>query len=294
MSMPASRCLANTWATRRSTSASSALPSTASPSSDLMSNSLSGPPRGRLPTWVTRSRSSLLRIVPLRARGSRARPASRYLGGGGRLLLRPIVARRLGDGKLLGVLVTRRHRGGGGCHHLMVIDVEEPQPALLAEREPDHAAELDQLGLGEVLVHAVPERIVGFAAPDDRLGIGERRLLSLVVFRRRFEIDQVPDVILDQGAAPGGLLRALVAAIFALHRARDVEPAQLLDGMIEHAVVEEVAPRIGEEPERGRHVRAHRGALRPRRSLALATPHLFLHGGVHLLERDVADALLGH
>jgi hypothetical protein len=33
-----------------------------------------------------------------------------------------------------------------------MIDVEQPQPALLAEREADHAAELDQLGLAEVPV----------------------------------------------------------------------------------------------------------------------------------------------
>src|SRR5207253_742581 len=112
----------------RSTSASSALRSTVSSSSDWISSSLSGPPRGRLPTWVTRRRSSLLRIdPPLRARGCRACFASRHPGGGVRLLLRPVFVRRLGGGKLLGVLVARRHRGRGGRHHLMVVDVQEPQ-----------------------------------------------------------------------------------------------------------------------------------------------------------------------
>ena len=56
-------------------------------------------------------------------------------------------------------------------------------------------------------------------------------------------------MVFDQRAAGRRLHRALVAAILALHRARDVEPAQLLDGVIEHAVAENVVPGIGEEPE---------------------------------------------
>src|SRR5690242_20702560 len=198
MSMPISRCLPNTCATRRSTSASSSFASTGSPASERIKSSLSGPPRGRLPTWVTSSLSSLLRIVPSGGVRTISRAAaSRHFGGGRRFRLRPIVRRCLGGGKLLGVLVAGRHRGGGGGHHLMVVDVEKPQPALLAEGQPDHAAELDQLGLGEVLVEAVPERVVGLGAPDDRLGVGERRLLAVVVLRRRFEVDQVLDVVLD-------------------------------------------------------------------------------------------------
>src|SRR4029077_19696663 len=152
-------------------------------------------------------------------------------------------------------------------HDLVMLDIEEPQPALLPEREADHAAELDQLRLAELLVHAVPERIVGGEMPGDRLGIRKRRLLALVVRRGLLEVQQIHDVVLDQRTARRGLHRTLIAAILALHRARHVEPAQLLDGMIEYAVAEEIVPGIGEEPECGRHVGTHGGAFRPGRAL---------------------------
>src|SRR5258705_13865674 len=85
-----------------------------------------------------------------------------------------------------------------------------------------------------------------------------------------------------------------MAALLALHRARDVEPAELFDAVVEHAVAIKVAPGIGEEPERRRHMRAHRRAFRPRRALALAALHLLAHVVVHFCERDVADAWLVH
>ena len=85
------------------------------------------------------------------------------------------------DLQLLLIFVAGRHRGGRSGEHLVVIDVQEPQPALLAEREADHAAELDQLRLAEVAVQAIPEGIIGVEMPGDRLGIGERRFLPLVV-----------------------------------------------------------------------------------------------------------------
>src|SRR5262249_51943440 len=160
--------------------------------------------------------------------------------------------------------------------------------------EPDHAAELDQLGLVEVPVHAIPERVVDRRVPGDRLGVGKRRLLALVVARRFLELEQVPDLVLDQGAAGRRLDRALVAAVLALDRARHVEAAQLLDRVVEHAVPEDVAPGIGEEPEARRDVGADRRALRPRRALALAALHLLAHLGVHLFQRNVADSLLRH
>src|SRR3954449_12641645 len=175
-----------------------------------------------------------------------------------------------------------------------MLDIEEPQPALLPEREADHAAELDQLRLAELLVHAVPECIVGVEMPGDRLGICKRRLLALVVPGGLLEVQQVHDVVFDQRTARRGLHRTLIAAVLALHRARHVEPAQLLDGMIEYAVAEEIVPGIGEEPECGRHVRAHGGAFRPGRAFTLAAFHLLAHLRIHLVERHVADPLFGH
>ena len=72
-----------------------------------------------------------------------------------------------------------------------MLDIEQPQPALLSQREPDHAAELDQLRLAEMPVHALPERIVGIEMPGDRLGIGQRRLLALAVVRGLLEVQEV-------------------------------------------------------------------------------------------------------
>src|SRR3954471_18262390 len=137
----------------------------------------------------------------------------------------------------------------------------------------------------------LPERIVCVQVPGDGLGVGERRLLALAVARGLLEVEQVHYVILDHAGA-SGLDRALVAAVIALYRARYVEAAKLLDRVVAYATVEQIAPRIREGPERRRYVRAHRRALRPRRALTPAAIHFGLHRRVHLLQREIADALL--
>src|SRR5262245_9620323 len=60
-----------------------------------------------------------------------------------RFLICPILRRRLRVLEFLCVLIAGRHRGGCAREHLVMIDVEQPQPALLAERQSDHAAKLD-------------------------------------------------------------------------------------------------------------------------------------------------------
>src|SRR5262245_44678661 len=97
----------------------------------------------------------------------------------------------------------------------MVLDVQKPEPALLAHRERDEATELDELGLGEMLVKALPERVVGVEPPRDRLGVRERRLLAVGEPSRFFEFEEVAHVVLDH-ALGARLDRALVAAILAL------------------------------------------------------------------------------
>src|SRR5882724_1867241 len=224
---------------------------------------------------------------------STVRAGSKLCGRAG-LGLHPVLGRSLGVGELARVLETRRHRGGSPGEHLVVVDVEQPEPALLPQGQPDHAAELDQLRLAEVLVHALPESVTGRGVPSDRLRVCERGLLALVVTRRFLEIEQVSDLVLDHCAARCRLDRTLVAAVLAFDRARYVQAAQLLDGVIEHPVLEYVAPRIREEPEAGRNVGADRRALGARRALALAALHLLAHLGVHLFDRNVADSLLWH
>ena len=172
----------------------------------------------------------------------------------------------------------------------MVLDVERAQPALLAHGDGDEVADLDQLGLAEVLVQPRPQFVAGRQIPGDRLGIGERGLLPLVITRRDLEIDQVRIVVFLQ-AGLRRLDRALVAAELAQHRARDVDPAQLLDLVVGDAVLEHVAPGIGERPEHRRHMRADRLAFRPRRALARAALEFGQHGGILDGRRvDIADA----
>src|SRR6185436_403910 len=91
----------------------------------------------------------------------------------------PVVGPGFRTRQRLSGFVARRHRRRRSREHLVVIDVEQPQPALLAEGEADHAAELDQLGLAEMPVHALPEGVVGVEMPRDRLGVGERRFLPV-------------------------------------------------------------------------------------------------------------------
>src|SRR5882672_506925 len=219
---------------------------------------------------------------------------ARRLRGRAALGLRPVPRRGLCVGESARVLESGCHGRRGPGEHLVVVDVEQPQPALLPQGEPDHAAQLDQFGLVVVSVQALRECVVGRGVPGDRLRVGERRLLALVVAGRLLELEQVPHLVLDDRAARRRFHRALVAAVLALHGARDIEAAQLLDRMIEHAVPEDVVPGVGEEPEAGGHVRADRRALGARRALALAALHLPAHLRVHLLERNVADPLLRH
>src|SRR5688572_10357308 len=120
-------------------------------------------------------------------------------------------------------------------------DVQEAQPRLLPECEADHAAELHELRLREVLVEALPQGVVRRAGPDDRLGVRERRLLAVAVGLGRLEVEELVVLSLDE-AGRAALLRALVAAVLALDAARHVHPAQLLQGVIHDALAEEVLP----------------------------------------------------
>ena len=175
-----------------------------------------------------------------------------------------------------------------------MLDVERAQPALLAHGDGDEIADLDQLRLAEMLVQPRPERVVGRQIPGDRLGVGERGFLPLVVARRALEIDQVGIVVFLE-AGLGRLDRALVAAELAQHRARDIDAAQLLDVVIGDAVLEYVAPGIGERPERRRHMGADRLAFRPRRSLPRAALEFGDHGRVFDRRRiDIANARFRH
>src|SRR6476661_7082940 len=72
----------------------------------------------------------------------------------------PVVGRGFGGLKRAKRLEAQRHGGVVTGHDFVMIDIKQPKPALLPEREPDHAADLDQFGFPEVRIEAVPERIV--------------------------------------------------------------------------------------------------------------------------------------
>ncbi len=208
--------------------------------------------------------------------------------------LRPIIGGLLGTRERVFGLEAGRHRAGLAGEDLVVLDVQGAQPALLAHGDGDEIADLDQLGLAEMLVQTRPQLVARRQIPGDRLGIGERGLLPLIIPRRGFEIDQVGIVVFLQ-AGLGRLDRALVAAELAQHRTRDINAAEFLDVVVGDAVLEHVAPGIGERPERGRHMGAHRLALRPRGSFARAAVELRQHRGILDGGRiDVTDAGFRH
>src|SRR5215831_7353882 len=220
----------------------------------------------------------------------------------------PILLRRLGLGARLcpvvGVLLralervlgleARCHRRVGAGENLVVLDAERAQPALLPHGQRDEIADLDQLGLAEMLVQPGPELVVDRQIPGDRLGVGQRCLLPLVVAARALEVDEIAVVVLYY-ALLRRLHRALVAAELAQHRTRDVDAAEFLDAMVGDAVLEHIAPRIGEGPEHGRHMGAYRLAFRTRGALAGAAVELPAHGGIlDLGGVDVTDPWLRH
>src|SRR5215470_14813977 len=203
----------------------------------------------------------------------------------------PVVVRGQRLRHLLPRLEPGRHRGVRPRHYLVMPDVQHPQPALLPEREPDGAPQFHEFRFGEVVPHPRPELVRRLQMPGDRFGVGECRLLPVVVARRCLEVQQF--VVLALGQAAGRRRdRALVAAVFALDGTGYVDPAQFLDLMVTYAVPEDVVPGPGEEPEAGGNVRPDRGALRSRGAFARAAFHLGPHLVVHLVQRHVADALL--
>src|SRR5215469_25534 len=135
-----------------------------------------------------------------------------------------------------------------------MLNVEQPQPALLAERQGDEAAELHELRLAEMTVQPIPQRVVVGQVPRDRLGVGKSRLLTAVEPVRALEVHQLVVLSLSESLL-SGLHGSLVAAVFAFHRPRDVHPAQFLDPVIAHTLPEDFAPRTSEAPKAGWDVR---------------------------------------
>ena len=165
---------------------------------------------------------------------------------------------------LAATLGGSEHEAGERRRYLVVADADGLEEALLAKRQRDEVAELDELRLGEVLVQAAPERIVGQSrVPGDGHRPGQGRALAVVEAPRRLEVQDVVDLRLG-GALLPGQHGTLAAAVLAVHGLGDVEPAQFLDRVVGHALAEEDLPGIVECLHDRRVVQPDRLALRPR------------------------------
>ena len=124
------------------------------------------------------------------------------------------------------------------CAEVGMVSVGEHLPENVTQ------AELDDLRFAEMLLQPLPQRIVSGEIPGDGFSISQRRFLTLIVALGFFKIEQVHVVRLGE-ALLGGFDRALIAAIFAFHRMRDIDAAEFLDRMVHDAVAEHGVPGIG-------------------------------------------------
>jgi hypothetical protein len=148
-----------------------------------------------------------------------------------------------------------------------VPDAEGLDPPLLPEGERDEEAQLDELRNREEPVELLPQRLVGdVGIPDDRARVGQRRLLARAELLGVRERQQLVVLLFGQ-AFPSALDGALDASVVARDRFRDVDPTELLHGVVEGTVPERQIPRLREGADDGGIVRADRLALGTGRAL---------------------------
>ena len=146
----------------------------------------------------------------------------------------------------------------------MVADSQRLDPALLATRQSDEEPELDKFRLGEVLMELRPESLIGeIGIPENGAGVAKRGLLPFGVAVGVLELQEV--VIVGFGEPVlSSLDRSLDASILTGDRLRDIDPAQLLDLVVEHSIEKCGAPRLGEGVQDRRNVGSNRLTLRSR------------------------------
>ena len=141
-----------------------------------------------------------------------------------------------------------------------MIDVQQPQPALLPQRQADRAPQFYEFLLVEVLVLPIPEGVVRVESPDDGFCIGECCFLAVVVLVGLLEVHEIIHLNFFD-ACILTLDGALIAAKFTDDRPRDVETAKLFYFVRKDAVAKNIIPGLGEKPKTGRHVGAYRTTL---------------------------------
>src|ERR1700733_249935 len=184
-------------------------PSNTSPNIRPSRNSPAPPNMRRTVTEPNGANSSTMKSESMRAgwmRRAITRRRSRSSRGGRlgrRLRLGPVLRARLRLLQRVHRLEARRNRSVGAGENLVMLDVERPQPALLTHGNGDEVADLHQLRLREMRMQTLPQGIVGRQVPGDGFGIGERRLLPVVIAHRGFEVDEVAVVVLDEAGLGG-------------------------------------------------------------------------------------------
>jgi hypothetical protein len=120
--------------------------------------------------------------------------------------------------------------------HLSVTNTHGLEEPLLSQRQRDEVPKFNQLRLSEMEVQAVPEIIGGECRiPRDRHRPFQGGALALVEPCRVLKVEDLVDLSLARTLLLSEY-RPLSAAVLALDRFCDVQPAQLLDGVIRHAL----------------------------------------------------------
>ena len=115
-------------------------------------------------------------------------PSNRRPSGGRRLRSRffvdPVKGTSLGPLQRLHGLEPRSHRSVGAGEDLVVLDVQRPQPTLLAHRDGNEIADLHQFRLREMRVQTLPKRVIRGEVPGDGLRVGKSGFLPCVIAAR--------------------------------------------------------------------------------------------------------------
>ncbi len=152
----------------------------------------------------------------------------------------------------------------------MVADAQGLDPALLAAGQRAEEAELDELGLGAMLMELAPQCVVGdVGVPQDGAGVAKRSLFPFGVALGSLELEQIR-VVLFREALPFSLDGPLYPSVVAFDGLRHVDPAQLLDVMVEDPVEKRCAPCLGKCVKHSGHMGADRLALRTRCGMGLS------------------------
>jgi hypothetical protein len=144
-----------------------------------------------------------------------------------------------------------------------VADVQRLDPPLLPKGKAYEEAELDQLRVGKVGVQVLPEGVIGDGGiPDNGAGVGEGGLLPLAERVGLLKMQQT-GVLCFWNTPRSRPDRPLYPSILAFDGLGDIDAAELLDRVIEHAGAESGSPGLREGAQDRRHVRSDGLALRP-------------------------------